>query len=259
MQISINNDHSQLIQLSPAFHLLVNTNKVFIYLIILCGDSVIFALTKCCYYPTLEEKCAKIWKQQDPIWWYIWRQVTLMTELINICSPLVEPNMFIRLRFTMSRSPCYQVPFNSSQIHSSKHRTQMLMCSWTNGGTSLRHSVMTNQRPVSRSRDHSRPIRGQYPVADVVVIWILCVSWPWMFPEQSKVHYRIVQYHHTLHSAWVVPVTNKRPVSGSRDLFRPMRGQYPVHLITLDQWEASIQVTWSLSTNERPVSLTLGS
>ena len=100
-----------------------------------------------------------------------------MTELINICSPLVEPNMFIRLCFIMSRSPCYQVPFNSSQIHSGKHRPQMLMCSWTNGGTSLRHSVMTNQRPESGSRDHSRPIRGQYPVAVVVVvIWILCVS-----------------------------------------------------------------------------------
>ena len=33
-----------------------------------------------------------------------------------------------------------------------------------------------------------------------------------------------------------------------------MRGQYPDHVITLDQWEASIQVTWSLWTNERPVS-----
>ena len=127
----------------------MNTNKVFIYLIILCGDSAIFALTKCCYYPTLE----------------VCQDLNLMIYLKTsdpddrthyFCSPLVEPNMFIRLRFRMSRSPCYQVPFNSSQIHSGKHRTQMLMCSWTNGGTSLRHSVMTNQRPVSRSRDHSR-------------------------------------------------------------------------------------------------------
>ena len=31
---------------------------------------------------------------------------------------------------------------------------------------------------------------------------------------------------------------------------RPIKGQYPGHVITLDQSEASIQVTWSLLTNE---------
>ena len=29
----------------------------------------------------------------------------------------------------------------------------------------------------------------------------------------------------------------------------PIRGQYPGHMITIDQSEASIQVTWSLSAN----------
>ena len=32
-----------------------------------------------------------------------------------------------------------------------------------------------------------------------------------------------------------------------------LRAQSPGHVITQDQWEASIQVTWSLSSNERPV------
>ena len=36
---------------------------------------------------------------------------------------------------------------------------------------------------------------------------------------------------------------------------QPIRGQYPGHVITLDQWEASIRVTWSLLTNERPVQM----
>ena len=47
---------------------------------------------------------------------------------------------------------------------------------------------------------------------------------------------------------------NQRQVSKSRDHSRPIRGQYPGHVITLDQSEASIQVAWSLSTNQRLVS-----
>ena len=44
-------------------------------------------------------------------------------------------------------------------------------------------------------------------------------------------------------------------VSGkSGDHTQPIRGQYMGQVITLSQWEASIQVTWSLSANERPVS-----
>ena len=34
----------------------------------------------------------------------------------------------------------------------------------------------------------------------------------------------------------------------------PIRGQYQGHVITLDWFEASIPVTWSLSTNQTPVS-----
>ena len=39
----------------------------------------------------------------------------------------------------------------------------------------------------------------------------------------------------------------------SRDLCWPITGQYSGHLIKLGQSEASIQVTWSDSTNQRPV------
>ena len=42
--------------------------------------------------------------------------------------------------------------------------------------------------------------------------------------------------------------------AGSCDHSRPIRGQYPGHVITLSQSEASIQVMWSVSTNQRPVS-----
>ena len=42
--------------------------------------------------------------------------------------------------------------------------------------------------------------------------------------------------------------------AGSCDHSQPIRGQYPGHVITLHQSEASIQVMWSLSTNQRPVS-----
>ena len=41
----------------------------------------------------------------------------------------------------------------------------------------------------------------------------------------------------------------------SHDLSQSMRGYYLGHVITLNQWEASIQVRWAHSTNERPVSM----
>ena len=34
----------------------------------------------------------------------------------------------------------------------------------------------------------------------------------------------------------------------------PIKGQYPGHVISLDQSEASVQVTWSVWTNQRSVS-----
>ena len=40
---------------------------------------------------------------------------------------------------------------------------------------------------------------------------------------------------------------------------RPIRGQYPGYVIILDQWAASTQVTWSLSTNRRGQSPLPGS
>ena len=90
-------------------------------------------------------------------------------------------------------------------------------CALDQSGTSIQvmWSLSTNQRPVSRSCYHSRPIR------------------PEGAPALS---------------------TNQRPVSRSCDHSRPIRDQYQGHVITLDQSETSIQVMWSLSTNQRPVS-----
>ena len=51
------------------------------------------------------------------------------------------------------------------------------------------------------------------------------------------------------HSAVVHAVTQS-----SAGLQWPMTGRGPGHVTTLDQWEASIQITWPLSTNERPAS-----
>ena len=50
---------------------------------------------------------------------------------------------------------------------------------------------------------------------------------------------------------------NQRPVSWSHDYCQPIRDQYPGHIITFVQSEASILVTWSwsLSTNQRLVSM----
>ena len=47
--------------------------------------------------------------------------------------------------------------------------------------------------------------------------------------------------------------TNQSPVSRSRNHSRPMRVECLDDVITLDQWEASVQVKWSLPTNERPM------
>ena len=50
------------------------------------------------------------------------------------------------------------------------------------------------------------------------------------------------------------PLNQSRPVSCSCYRSRPIRSQYPCHVITLDQSEASTPITWSLKTNQRPVS-----
>ena len=92
-------------------------------------------------------------------------------------------------------------------------------------------SFPTNQRPVSRSRDHSRPIRCQYP-GHVINL------------NQSEA---------TIQVTWSFS-TNQRPISRSRDHSRPIRGHYPGHVNILNQSEATIQVTWSFSTNQMPVS-----
>ena len=50
---------------------------------------------------------------------------------------------------------------------------------------------------------------------------------------------------------------NQRQVSRSCDHSGPIRGQHLGHVVTLSQIEALIQVTWSLSANQRPVSPSL--
>ena len=47
--------------------------------------------------------------------------------------------------------------------------------------------------------------------------------------------------------------SNHKSVFRSRDLYRPIRGQYSGPVICIDQSEARIQVTWSVWTNQRPV------
>ena len=84
----------------------------------------------------------------------------------------------------------------------------------------LMSDALSNYRTVSWTHAPSRLIRGQYP-GHVITL------------NQSEV---------------------QRPVSRSRDHSPPIRGQYPGYVITHDQSEASIQGTWSLSTNQRPVS-----
>ena len=48
-------------------------------------------------------------------------------------------------------------------------------------------------------------------------------------------------------------VTHQRQVFRSRDLCWPILAQYSGHVISIDPWEPSIQVTWSVLTNSSPV------
>ena len=95
--------------------------------------------------------------------------------------------------------------------------------------------VWTNQRPLSRSRDHSRPIRGQHS--------ILFAGWWWLGGEKAlwcqKKWSRRQEKHLIIHGLKI----------REHSLVRPIRGKYSGHVITLGQSEDSIQVTWSLSTN----------
>ena len=52
---------------------------------------------------------------------------------------------------------------------------------------------------------------------------------------------------------WLL-LTNQRPVFRLCDHYCPIRVQYPGHVIIIDQSEASIQVMWSLLSNQRPLS-----
>ena len=49
------------------------------------------------------------------------------------------------------------------------------------------------------------------------------------------------------------------PTLRLRGYHQPIRGQYPGHVITLSQSEASIQVTWSLSAQRRDLCIANGS
>ena len=80
--------------------------------------------------------------------------------------------------------------------------------------------MLTNQRPVSRSRDLYWPIRGEY-------------YWP--------------AWWHRSRCTWRASAA----LSGWK--YQPIRDQYPRHMTCIDQSEASIHVTWHVLTNERPV------
>ena len=61
-----------------------------------------------------------------------------------------------------------------------------------------------------------------------------------ILPVESEASFKVT---------WL-PMTNHRPVLPSRDLYWPMTGQYSGHVTVINQWQASIQVTWSGSTNK---------
>ncbi len=105
--------------------------------------------------------------------------------------------------------------------------------------------ALSNQRSVFRSRDLYWPIRGQYSGHVTSIVQsetsIYLESLHGLLQPRLKLLNLLGQVPHLS----IQTITNLQ--------YQPIRGQYSGHVISIDQSQASIQVTWLLVTNHRPV------
>ena len=82
-----------------------------------------------------------------------------------------------------------------------------------------------------------------------------CMMLAWALMIWQEYVYKVRKRQERFTSCHIWWIFSRVPCSGhqSRSSW-PIGGQYPGHVITLDQSEASFLVTWSLLTHQRPVS-----
>ena len=123
----------------------------------------------------------------------------------------------------------------------------------------VKWSVLSNQREVFRSRDQYCPIRGQYSdhVTSIVQsqasiqIHVTCFHQLEAIIYLESLHGLLKPRLELLNLLGQVPHLGIKAVADLQ--YQPIRDQYWGHVMSIDQSEISIEVTWSVLTNHRPV------